>query len=416
MHFSAGYKVVYYFIVLLAFLLGGTLQFLFGLSNTVLTFLICALLFSIYILYALLKGRIVMTKVVIWGSIYLALIIVMGLVKQLHPVYWIAYSIFPLLPLAIYLVYFINQKEGYVSFRSMFLLFYSIAVIQLPVLLIQKNFYNLLIGLNRSGQKIEWYDFMYGTLFIKSDHSLGILLLLIIATMIFRRDLIRKWIPWVNLSIIYLGVTLFLTESNISKLVFLIILATVFVVPIYHRYKGTFVFKAAVGFLVGALIAVGVLMRNSDLVQRKLGGTIERQFSIEQAQRFYDLGTAKRFQVIMVAVSNMETKWFGDGPYSYFDIRTGEFRQTRHFSQLIWSYYDLGLVGLIVVLIFIFCLAKQFQIDRGIPFLFLFLIFILYSFYTTILSDVAILLAAFSLLGKTPGNFQGEQIALTKTD
>ena len=157
-------------------------------------------------------------------------------------------------------------------------------------------------------------------------------------------------------------------------------------------------------------------MRNSDLAQRKLGGTIERQFSIEQAQRFYDLGTAKRFQVIMVAVSNMETKWFGDGPYSYFDIRTGEFRQTRHFSQLIWSYYDLGLVGLMVVLIFMFCLARQFQIDRGIPFLFLFLIFILYSFYTTILSDVAILLAAFSLLGKTPGKFQGEQRALIKAD
>lgn len=267
----------------------------------------------------------------------------------------------------------------------------------MPIMLIQKNFFSFLIKFNNSGQIIEWFDFMFGSFFIKSDHSLGVFLLIIIALILYKENSLKGIIKSPKLVIIYLGATLFLTESNISKLFLVILTSTFFIIPIYKKYSGTLKFKISVLFLAAIIIITGYSMKEKQFIQNRLGGKLEKQLSIDNAIKFYELGTAKRFQIILVAATQYKTKWIGDGPYSYFDIKTGKFKKTRHFTQLIWTYYDLGIIGLIVVFCYIYSLMGYLDIEKGIPFVFAISIFLFYSLYTTILSDIAIMFSLISI-------------------
>ncbi|MCM4167876.1 hypothetical protein KCTC52924_01307 [Arenibacter antarcticus] len=399
--FNTIYQLSFYLVTLITFVFGGAVQFLFGVSNTVLTFLITAYVFLIYLIYALLKHRVVFNWVIFFSMAYVSLILLTAVIRQSDFIATITYLIFPLLPLAVYLFGFINYKEGYISFQNIFKVFYYIALIQLPVLLIQKRFYDVLIGFNNSNQKIEWFDFMFGTFFIKSDHSLGVFILIIIAIILFRKEKVKNIVKWRSVSVLYLAITLFMTESNISKLFLVVLLSTIIIIPFYKKYARTLRFKIGVGVLALAILSAGYTLRDKDFIIKRLGGTWEQQFSLKNAERFYELRTAKRFHIVMVAYSKIKTKWIGDGPYSYFDIRTGKFKQTRHFTQLIWTYYDLGLFGLFIVFAFILSLIGYLDVDKGLPFLFFLGIFIVYSFYTTMFSDIAIIFSVFLLFNKS---------------
>jgi len=400
------YQLSFYLVTIIVFVLGGTIQFLFGASNTIITFFITCFLFCIYLIYTISKNRIVFNKVVFIALAYTLLIIGTAIIRESSIVATIAYLIFPILPLAVYLFSFINYREGYVPFEKAFQLFFYIGLLQLPVLLIQKNFYGTLIGLNNSGQQIESFDFMFGTFFIKSDHSLGIFLLVLIAIILFKRSQVITIVRLPKLTILYLSATLFLTESNISKLFLVILISTFIIIPVYKKYGRTPIFKITAVALFVIILFGGYSLKDQQFIQNKLGGTLEKQFSIESAEKYYELGTAKRFQIILVASKKIETKWIGDGPYSYFDILTGKFKQTRHFTQLIWTYYDLGLLGLLVVLGYIISLMSYLDIEKGIPFMFALGIFLVYSLYTTILSDIAIIFGIMSIFNRKNKDLQ----------
>lgn len=400
-YFKVLYILAFYLITLIIFVFGGALQYLLGISNTMLTFFLVVFIFSVYAIYAILKQRIVLNRITFFSIAYLSFIILIGLIRNSNIISILTYLIFPLMPLAVFLFSYINYKESYISFQKIFRLYFYISLIQLPVLLVQKNFYNLLIGINNSGQKIEWFDFMFGTFFIKSDHSLGIFILIIVATILFKPEKIKNIVKWPKISILYLCVTLFMTESNISKLFLVILLSTFFIIPFYKKHAKTLRFKIAVGLLASTVLFAGYSVRNKDFIQNRLGGKLEQQFSIKNAEKFYKLKTAKRFQIVMVAYSKIKTKWIGDGPYSYFNIRTGKFKQTRHFTQLIWTYFDLGIFGIILVLAYILSLTSYLDIDKGLPYLLFLGVFLVYSFYTTIFSDITIIFGVFTIFNKT---------------
>ena len=389
------YKATFYLIISLVFVFGGLLQFIFGVSNTVLAYGIVATMFLFYFIYVILTKKIVLNNIVGFSLLYIGLVFLSALINRTDIISTIVYCIFPLLPLGVFLFSFINFKEGIIVPKKVFRIFFYIALLQLPLLLIQKNFYSFLIRFNNSGQNIIELDFSFGSFFIKSDHSLGIFLLIIIALILFKRNELKSIVKLPKLTILYLSLTLFLTESNISKLFLVILILSFVVIPIYKKYRGTLVFKLSV-FTLATIVAIGgYSIREKQFIQDKLGGKFEKQFSIESANKFYEDGTAKRFQIIIVAATQLNTKWIGDGPYSYFDIRAGKFKKTRHFTQLIWTYYDLGLIGLIVVLAYIISLFAYLKIEKGIPFLFALSIFLFYALYTTILADIAIM---FSLI------------------
>ncbi len=399
-HFRQLYWLCFHLVFLVVFLFGGFFQFILGFSNTILTFFIVVFLLAVYSCYAILVQKLVFSKILAWGLLFSLAIIVTGIFRGTSVLLIAIYLVFPLLPIAVYLFFYINYKERILTNGNIFRLFYYIAILQLPILVIQKNFYEYLIPFNNSGQTIEWFDFMFGTFFIKSDHSLGVFLLLVIALILTKNTSTTKVVRLRFPSIVYLSITLLLTESNISKLFLFLLLTITVVIPFYKKYRKRKRFKIAAVLLTSAVILFGYSQRDKKYIQDRLGGEFKRQFSLESAERFYELGTAKRFQVIIVAAKKLETKWVGDAPYSYFDIRTGKFKQTRHFSQLIWSYYDLGLVGLGIVLFYMIAILGYLEIGRGWPYILFAGIFMAYSFYTTVLSDIAIFLTMFGCFNK----------------
>jgi hypothetical protein len=387
----------------IVFLIGGSLQFYVGFSNTILSFLLLMSLNLIYVNYALAKGKILFTKLILASGMFAMVIIITACLTHSDVISTLVYLIFPLMPISVYLFFHINKKEQIISFKQIFKLYLFVGLIQFPVLLLQKNLYSFLIRFNQSGQQIESTDFMFGTFFIKSDHTLGVFLLLLIATILYRRNEIKGIVRSPEILVGYLLLTLFLTESNISKLLAVIVLSFTVIARFYRKYGRRLMFKIATGFFVCCIGFLGYNLRNTSIIQSKLGGSLSEQLSVEKALKVYELRTAKRFQIVVVAFKKLKTKWMGDGPYSYFDIRSGMFKNAPHFSQLIWTYFDLGVLGLLVFLYFLWELIKQLSFGKGIIRISLFLGFLLISFYTTVLSDFGILLSAFGLLGFLSG-------------
>jgi hypothetical protein len=399
-YFKAIYRLSFYFITLITFVFGGLLQYFIGISNTIITFLIVVLMYVVYILYVLLKGRIVLNRVVFFSITYLILIIVSAIINKRDLISTLIYFIFPLLPLGVFFFCYINYKESIISQNKIFKLFYYISLIQLPILLLQINFYGFFISFNNSGQKIDWYDFMFGSFFIKSDHSLALFLLFIIASIIFSMSKRVELVKYPILSIIYLSVTVFLTESNISKVFLVILLLIAIIVPLYIKYKNSYKFKVSAAILFLIIISIGYGIRDQKFVQNRLGGAFERQYSMRISEKQYKLGTAKRGQILIMVVNKLKTKWIGDGPYSYFNILTGKFTKTKHFTQLIWTYFDLGILGVLVIFGFLLSILRYLDIAKGMPFVIFLGIMMVYAFYTTIFSDIAIMSSLMLIFNK----------------
>ena len=387
----------------MVFVIGGLSQFLFGISNTIMTFFLMVSLLGVYFIYALLKARMVFNRLVFLALLYVVTIVFSATLNKSHVVSTLVYFIFPFLPLSVYLFTYINFKEQFLTFEKVFKFFFYIGLIQLPILLIQQNLYDFLIGFNKSGQTIESVDFMFGSFFIKSDHSLGVFLLLLIATILYQRKRIAHIVLVPRMALLYLLISIFLTESNISKLIAVVLVATTIILPIYRKYGERLVFRLGVLILILSMGIAGFSLKDEPIIQKRLGGPLGEQLSIERAEKFYKERTAKRFQIVLVAAQRLPLKWIGDGPYSYFDIRSGKFTKAPHFSQLLWTYFDLGLLGLAVVLSYLWVITGFLSLKRGIVTLFLFGILVVYSFYTTLFSDITMLFSLFFILYRKVG-------------
>jgi len=401
MTFKIFYIISFYFVVIFTFLLGGFSQFFIGLSNTALTFFLTGIMLINYVFYALLKNKIVVNKIIYISIVYILIIFFSSLINHSKFFATLIYLIFPILPLSIYLFTFINTKEKYISKAKITKLFFFIAIIQLPIILLQKVFYNQLIDFNQSNQKIASFDFLFGSFFLKSDHSLGFFLLLIILIIILNIGEIKQKLSFPTLTIFYLGLTILLTQSNVSKLMLGFILIIWISIKAYTKYRDKTLFKLSVIIVISTVMAAGYYLKDSEMAIKQLGGNYQKQLSVNKSLSDYNKGTAKRSQIIVVAINKLKFKWLGDGPYSYFDILTGKFKKTIHFSQLIWSYFDLGIVGLLTVLIYMFTLFRSLEIKRGVTFIVFFGVFLFYSVYSTSLSDIAIMSSVFFIYHKT---------------
>lgn len=402
--FAIIYKFSFYFISLLIFLLGGFFQYFFGLSNTILTYGITAYLFLISGLYFFLKNRIILNSIFLYSILYITLIYFSALINGSDFLSTNIYLIFPLLPLSVFFFCYINYKECFISNTKIYSFFLTIGLIQMPIILLQLNFYDFFIQFNFSGKQIDWYDFMFGTFFIKSDHSLSIFLVFLVLIIILNKDGFRDKLKLPILTIIYLSITVYIAESNISKAFLTILLFFSFIIPLYKKYRHTFKFKLVVLFSLIALLFAINEIKDAEFMKKRFGGTLDRQFSVEVAQKQYNLKTAKRSQILLLIFSRIEPKWIGEGPYSYFDIRTGKFNYTKHFTQIIWSYFDLGIFGVLVVLGYLIAIIKYLDIKKGIPKLIFFGFLLTYTFYTTIYSDIAIIFSLFIIFNKKNPN------------
>lgn len=386
------YSLAFIFIVVACFLFGGFFQFFIGIPNTVFSYFITAIFIMFYVLYILVKQKLFVDRVVILHFLFLLLIIISSIANQTDIAKTLIYFIYVLLPLGCYLFFKVNQKENYISQVTISKIYLVIACIQLPVMMIQYFGYDFLIGFNRSNQTAADFDFMFGTFFLKADHALGFFLLFNIFNLI-ENNSERQISRYPNALYFYLGLTIFVSESNISKLV----LAIFILYMVYRAFPRKVKIFGVVAILVVTPIVFSQIVK-IPAVEAEIH-FIKAEYNVKKSYRNYERGIAKRPQVIIAYASKIPFKIIGDGPYSYYNILKGKFAQTQHFSQIIWTYADLGIIGVAILIMLLYAIVKSLELSTYISG-FVFSIILVFSLMTTIFSDLGIMITLISLLQK----------------
>lgn len=373
------------FLFVLVYLFGGFIQYFIGIPSTLYMLLVLVFIYTIISFHALTYGKIYLNRSIKWTIILLAVIIISGVVNRIDVSRISLYTIFALLPCGVLSLLEIIKKRG-VKVKD---LIHSIAritvLIQLPIILLQRFFYSFFIQFNNSNQAIADYDFMFGTFFIRADHSLGFFLLVYLMMVFIKLQKGGyKKVPWFMIT--YISVTILVMESNLTKL-FLFIVLSVF---LFRWFFQKFRFE---GLLLIALS--GIIMFKLAMTIPVLKGhyqNIGKTLSFEQSIQAYEGAYAKRPQIVIAYITYMPLKIIGEGPYDYYNIFTGKFKQTKHFSQLIWSYNDLGIIGLAAVLILGIVISKNFGLAKKHQKILVGLM-VFYLLMTNVYSDLGMLIS-----------------------
>ena len=380
--------IIYYFV------LSGFLSFFLGVSNTIISLFFS---FSFVFWYLIKPNRIIRKEILNFGQITVFIIIYIfftSFINKQGIIRPIIYSQFYLIPLILlFLIYEnYNLTFRFLTLKKVKNWMLLLALLQLPILLIQNNFFDVLIGFNFSGQKIYSVDFEFGSFPLKNDHALGFFLVVNLLY-IWSNKVLKNKLQLLLASIVLL-VNLLLTNSNVSIL-FAAIAIAFLVLKKRNEIKIKISFKKILIILI-SLFFIIVLMEYTEL---KFYSDFKNKFShkldIRTSLKWFKKGFARREQIILVLLNDNIT-YLGHGAYAYFDILAGKFNRTfRHFSQLIWSYYDLGVIGLLAFFYYIKSLIKLFKHKRTSFNICLTIAIIMYSFFTIPTFDYSFMLTYF---------------------
>ncbi len=384
------FQLVFYLVFLSTFVFGGFFQLFLGVPNTLITYFSVFLLAFFVFAYSLFTWKIILNKTVVLFLLFGLLILISGIANGSGFIKTGLYFLFFLMPLSTYLFFRINNKNDYISGYVLKKLFFLIACLQLPIMVIQKYSYPLLVHLNRSNQGIIEADIMFGSFFLKADHALGLFLLFNIFNIVLHNKN-KEITKYPILMYLYFGFTILYAESNITKLVLVVFTAYSIYKLVPKKIKSLGILLAAVMFAVFINKIKEIRPVKNELI------FIEKEYNTKKSYRNFERGIAKRPQVIISYATKIPPKIIGDGPYSYFNILKGEFKLTQHFSQIIWTYADLGIIGIILFIILLFSLIKSLILPQYMIVV-IFSIMMIYSFMTTIFSDIAIMITVCGLL------------------
>ena len=384
----------YLFIILIlsVYFVGGVFQYFFGIPSTLYSMLVLGLVYLIVSLTILVRnGKVTRSNIILISLLYLFLIIGSGKVNDTELVKIMLYFVFPLVPLGVFLAIDGLNTVG-INVKKLSSLFFKVLIlIQLPIILIQKYGYDFLIKFNNSNHSIGDYDFMFGSFFIKADHSLGFFLLIYLLAIIFQyRRGGAKQIPWFLIG--YICVTILLLESNLTKLLFFIVLTYYGVIWANKRvrYSG-----------IIAIFIVGYVMLNLALSVPKIQTELyflKNKYTVSESVKATERGYAKRPQIVISYIQD-SLKIIGEGPYDYFNLLTGEFKKSMNFSQLIWTYNDLGIIGIMVIVLLLFVIISYLGLDRESRIILTF-IMLFYLFMTNVYYDIGMMLSLFVIVNR----------------
>lgn len=387
---------VYLLLLLSIFLFGGSIQFFLGFSATLYSLSILLTILTVIFIYTLAYQKIYFNNLFFIVFIYLGVVFVSGFLNESDLEKIFLYCIFPLTPFSVFYLYKMMDANK-INIKKITLQFFKfISLIQLPVALIQNYGYDFLIKFNNSSQTINDYDFMFGTFFIRADHALGFFLIInILYHFGITISGIKGKFNWFY--IIYLSITIFVLESNLSKLI---------LVLLFLYYLFFWLYKKA---NVLSLILIGIVSAIS-IKLLFLVPSVDAQYfyfknlyTPELSERYVNEGPlyAKRPHILIDFVVNKPVEWIGHGPYDYFNIVTSKFKNTKHFSQMIWAYNDLGLLGFLLIILLLYQILISLRLAKK-EFRILFIMSLFFLFMTNMYSDLAMM---FSFILLKAGNF-----------
>lgn len=296
---------------------------------------------------------------------------------------YLSYVVFPVV-----IKFIINESHVKVSKSFKFL--FIVLLIQVPVLLLQNYLGQTLIGF--SAKPYIYIDRLYGTFPVADDHGLGLfcIVMLGLSLYVFKLGSIKRAVL-----LIVSGLCVFFIESNISKLLYVLLLSISFL-------RGMKIYVSLSLFQVLLILVVMILFFQPliDLLTILLDKEQVGNFDFDTIIRRTEMGLADRFQTVVFFFLSKSFFLIGNGPFSYFDPFAAEFQFNLNFSQFIWFYYDIGLIGVVLFLLFIGSLFTSYETNfrRDHFFNFLVLCFLVYSFFTTTLNSTTVLTLTFFTL------------------
>lgn len=359
---------IFYISFILIFLLMGILQFL-GLSITMLSYSLILLLCFMLLSFLLIKKKITINSFIIINFCLLTWISISGIINQTKPILIINYFSFVIIPVAIYLlVKAINKTPLKINF-----LINTVIIIQLPVLCLQ---YFLPDYIMYSQKAISFIDRMFGTFPLSADHFLSFFLIMNIIYIGIKKAALTFFDYFI---IIYSILCISLTNSVTSYMLLILTLAYIFFLRSNIYIK-----------IPSVIISILVLVFAYFNIYEVLGFLQKPELLDMTNVKFIEDGSAGRIQTFFYLFSS-DLSIFGNGPSAYFNPFLGEFQLNLNFSQLLWFYYDLGVIGVIFPILLIYSFLFSFNISNHLR-IYLFFLVLAYSFSSTIFDQFAFLL------------------------
>ena len=360
-------QIVFYILFIFSFVLTGSLQFI-GLSVTFSTYVLISLVSLIMLSVFLVKKRIIINSYLIVNICLLLLIIVSGTVNHTNPLLVFNYCSYVIIPVSIYfLIKSINK-----DLLTLRYLINTLIIVQLPVLCLQ--FY-LPDYISYSSKLIDPLDRMFGTFPLSSDHFLSFFLIINILYIGTKKSFLTFFDYFI---IVYSIICISLTNSVTSYLFLISTLAFIlfFKSNMYIKLFYVIVSVSLLAFFYFNLHYFLDLLGKPELLDMTNVSHINE-------------GTAGRFQTFYFVFIN-ELSIYGHGPASYYNPLKGGFQLNLNFSQLLWFYYDLGIMGVVLLISLVFSFLYSFSIANYIR-IYLAILVLAYSFSSTILDQITFL-------------------------
>lgn len=265
----------------------------------------------------------------------------------------------------------------------------AIAVIQLPVILFQRATYEMLPGYIRQGMNLWAIDYDFGTFNFKGDNAMTFFIVLLIIFLLFDNHRSRI-IPYRIPIIIWLTVTVLITNSDISKIILLCIWAIYIATHLTRKLAFYLLVLLVVVLLV--LGVTGILSGVIDTLTYRLEKTAAGVTSGRGVEVYLAGGYARGAAIYYYLHSDI--LWLGDGPSVYSDPIDRNL--VRGNTGHIFTFYsEVGLIAWLLSSLVFFLIAvpiRGWQVSvRSVGLLAFFAVQVL-SFTTQIMNDISVFL------------------------
>lgn len=364
--------------LLIMFYLGGFFQYV-GLLSQTQTNILVIVLFSPIFLYKSYWFNINVEwylLLLIFYTIILSFYLNSDILDLLTYIYYIFCTIFSAVLGRVICAQYIG-KYGLSRLEEKFKLIVKVFfIIQLFCCFLQNIFTNFAIS--HAAIEIFPEDIVSGTLFLKSDASLAVIVqVLMMAFFLLKSSLREKFfISILAILIIYLG------NSKANQLVVVLVFLLLWMRVFYNKVEmGKFGFSFIFYFICFFVVCFWIYFYSAPLVD----GFVKT--SIDYYNQRDSWITADRTAPIgQLFVENL--KIIGDGPLTYYNPNTKEWLYNAGFSTFYSLYIDLGGIGVILYFLYYFSLFWKYKSSIYILFLY-FIVFIFFTQFNLTLSDLS---------------------------
>lgn len=362
---------LFFIVLIIAYLIGGSFQILGFITNTQCTIILTALT----LFHLLIMGKKFQLNPFL---ILIALIIASAVANRTSGELGLYYIVlFALVPFAIF--HLVMKEYGKLEFKNILNILLFIGMIQLPVILLQRSYFNEIIAV--SAKSVSETDIGFGTFFIANDHALGFFLLSLITYLLFDKPPFKP--SSIIFFVLWFAVTIVVANSNVSML----LLAAILI--IFLLLKSSKVLFPLLILSILALIIILNIPALSAYISDKylyIYGKIlgNDHYSVNQN---FDPNYAQRGDILVYYVTQ-KFKIIGEGPYNYYDPIGKQFKMFQNFSQYLWFYNDLGILGVIGTIFTYTFLYFKYNVFKSYKIIYLVMILV-YAYFSNTLSDIA---------------------------